>query len=442
MGSSDSIRQCAKIVFRAKAKNRLFVVVSALGGVTDELIRLIDLARSQKPKLIASRLNAIERRHKEVLGGLVSSAHAARVWEEECAPLFKKLRYILTGISFVGEVAEKSYALICSFGERISSILMFHALVAAGVRAEHVLAQRLIRTDSNYKDATVDYKKTRGYVKRIAAPLLAKGIVPVIGGFIGKDTSGDITLLGRGGSDYTASIVAASLDADSVEIWTDVDGIMSADPRLIEKPALWKEIDIQVMAEMAYSGAKVLHPKTIVPAIQKHIPIYIKNTFRPETKGTKVVESVTPGLRGIVVDANQVLLHLTNASMLEGVGFIHGVSEICARHGVPIDVCATSEVSFTISIRKEDYTPKLYKDLSKIAGLEVYEAVAKVCVIGRGIARNANILAKIAAALKEYQLYAVSCGASFNNITLIVERARANDILRLLHNTLFPNPKS
>jgi len=337
----------------------------------------------------------------------------------------------------VGELADKSYAVICSFGERLSSRIMYYAIIHSGSLARRVPAIRLVRTDSHYKEAEVDFQRTKINFKRIVAPLLKKGIVPVIDGFVGKDTSGDTTLLGRGGSDYTASIAAVSLGADSIEIWTDVDGIMSADPRLIKNPKIWSEIDVSVMAEMAYGGAKVLHPKMVIPALNNDIHVRIKNTFNRSARGTEIIKNGKYGLRGIVADKNQTLLHLTNVDMLDGVGFIQKCSEICTQHDVPIDVCATSEISFTLTIHRDDYTSQLKKSLEKIAQLENYDNVAKICIIGNNITHDPIFLASVFTSLSGYKIYTVSIGTSFNNVTLIVNQNNADKILKVLHKALF-----
>jgi aspartate kinase len=437
VGTSQGIEQCVKIIKRALANFKAVVVVSALSGVTDELIALIHLAQKQKPKLIKVRLNKLEERHREILASFVDAADIEEVWEDNFAPLFKKLRFILTGTSFVGDLTDKTYAVICSFGERLSSWIVACALTRAGIKNQRVCATRLIRTDSQYLKASVDFRRTRKACQRWLLPPIRKGMVPVITGFMGKDTRGDIALLGRGGSDYSAAIIAVSTGTDIIEIWTDVDGIMSADPRLVAQAHPFPKIDMNVMAEMAYTGIKVLHPKTIIPALRNKIPVFIKNTFNPLAPGTEIVYGGKQGLRGIVIKKAQALLQINNPNMLEEIGFIHRCTQIFINHNVSIDVCVTSEVSITYSINQEDGSPKLYKDLRKMVDLTVYPNIAKVCVVGCQISFEAKLLARVFKALGRYPVYAVSIGAGFNNITLMVKDSQVEKILKLLHRNLF-----
>jgi aspartate kinase len=439
MGTPGSLQQCNKIAVRAAKASKIVVVVSALGGVTNQLIELIELARKQKPKRIAAELNIMEQKHKDMLAHFVAKNDLEEIWQREFANLFKKLRLILTGTSLVGDITKKSYAIVCSFGEQLSSRIMCHALEKAGLQSEQIDAKRIIRTDSNFLEATVDLKRTKLCSRRTLLPLLEKKITPVVTGFIGKDASGQTTLLGRGGSDYTASLVAMSLGAEAVEIWTDVDGIMSADPRIVKEGVkTWRSVELPIVAEMAHSGAKVLHPKTITAAVEQNIPVFVKNTFNPSAHGTEVVQRDSHSLlRGITMDKEQAVFHFAEPGMLATPGFIRHISEIFEQHNVSIDACFTSEVSFTCSIHSKHYSKKLHQDLSKIAETTVYRNLAKVCVIGHNISKNPDLLAQIMTVLKGNDIYAVSIGTTFHNITLLIDEEKADNILRSLHASLF-----
>lgn len=439
VGSSENYSKSAVIVRTELKKRKVVVVVSAVSGVTDELIALVDLARKQKQRLIAGRLNRLEEKHREILKAFVSAEEYREIWEKEFTPSFKKLRYVLTGISYVGELTKKTYAFICSFGELLSSRIMQHALEHHGVKGQQVHAKRLIRTNSEYLDAVVDIKRTRENCKRVLEPILRKKTTPVAMGFIGKDSHGDITLLGRGGSDYTASLIGISLSASDIQIWTDVDGVMSADPRVIPKVKLWSKMNIDVMAEMASSGAKVLHPKTITAAVHKNIPVYIKNTFNPKARGTLITTKKKKGLKGVQCVKGQMLIHLKTPEMLNAFGFIQQCSQTFTDNNIPIDVCATSEITFTCSIDKKDYFPRLEKILSKIAHVEVNRDLAKICVIGCEVTQNPKLHGLVYEALNGQRIYTVSSGASLHNITLFVEEKHSDQILKKLHSHLFEN---
>lgn len=413
------------------------VVVSAVGGVTDDLIGLVDLAKKQKQRLIAGRLNRLEETHKTILQAFVSPREFQLIWEKEFSPSLKKLRYVLTGISYVGELTKKTYAFICSFGEMLSSQIMRYALINSGMSSLQVHGRRIIRTNSEYLEAEVDMRRTRESCRRILLPSIKDGFVPVVMGFIGKDTHGDTTLLGRGGSDFTASLVGISMDADQIQIWTDVDGVMSADPRLISTVKLWPKMNIDVMAEMANSGAKVLHPKTITAAVRKAIPVYIKNTFNPSAPGTLITADSRRGLKGVQCVKGQMLIHLQTPEMLHAFGFIQRCSQVFVQHNISVDVCATSEISFTSSIAASDYSRRLFKNLSKIAHVDLHPDLAKICVIGSNVSHDAQLISAIFEILTPYRIYTVSIGASFHNITFFVSESQSDEVLLRLHQKLF-----
>lgn len=434
MGTTESISQCAQIVKKTAEKEKTIVVVSALSKVTNELIELIELAKSQRSSQIIKRLDALEQRHKQTLKPFVNNLEKSWVI---FIPIFKELRQILTGISLVGDISEKTSAAIWSYGERLSSWIMHFALIQENVANERVIATKLIKTDSNYLNAAVDFSKTKVSTKKVIGPVLKSKSAVVVTGFIGSDDDKHLTTLGRGGSDYTASILGLSMGAKDIEIWTDVDGVMSADPRIIKDAKVWKEINIDVMSEMAYIGAKVLHPKTISPALLGKIPVYIKNTFKPTAPGTKIVEADKKGIKGIVVKKDQTLLHLSNPIILNQIGTIHEYSHVFADNDISIDVCATSEISITFSINSKDKQEKLFEGLRELANLDVNENMAKVCIVGSHIGNDAKILAKIFNSLEKYKIYTISNSASFNNITLMVKEKDADEILKVLHKRLF-----
>jgi aspartate kinase len=440
MGTSDSIAQCAAIVLNASRTSRVVAVVSAISGVTDTLLQLLSLAKRQKPKLIAVALDELEERHRATLRPFVEASSADELWQDEFAGLFRKLRLIVTGASLVGDLTERTRALVCAFGEQWSSRIMRRALIAHSGRAEVIDARRLIRTDSQFLEAAVDFPRTRTRFRRIALPVLRHGSIAVLPGFYGKDSHGNVTLLGRGGSDYSASIAAVSLDADRLEIWTDVDGILSADPRAVKRGVrTWATIELPVVAEMAHSGAKVLHPKTITAAVKCGIPVVVRNTFRPELPGTTIVpRGQSAGIRGIVVDRGQAVCHFTEPAMLDSFGFIHRCTSVFVQHGIPIDACATSEVTFSCSVRQMDLNKRLLHELSKIAEVSVIDRLAKVCVIGNGVTGDPQVIRKVMDCIPEKSLHLMTLGASGMNLTLLISEDNSPQVLTALHASLFP----
>lgn len=439
MGTAASIRRCQQIVSRAARRRRVVVVVSALAGVTDQLISCITLARDHKTRKIQTILDALETRHRATLEHFVSPAHRSVVWEEELLPLFRELRQILLGTSLVGDITDRSTAEVCSYGERFSSRIMTLALRQANLRSKQMETTRLIRTDSKYLEAHVEWPASRRACRRLLQPLLLQGVIPVLTGFIARDAEGMTTLLGRGGSDYTASIVGICLRANAIEIWTDVDGVLSADPQVVTHGVrTWRSIELPVMSEMSHGGAKVLHPKTITAAVRHQIPVTIRNTFRPAAPGTMITPTGRAArLRGIVTQKRQTLLHFAEPGMLSSAGFIHRVSEVFREFGVPIDVCATSEISFTCSIDAHHYSKPIRAALAEITDVEVRHHLAKICIIGYQVTSHPALTARVLNVLHGVNLHALSIGASGNNITLLVDEMHADAITRTLHRTLF-----
>ena len=440
MGTKESITQCGEIVAAAARRGSVVVVVSALAGVTNELIALMDLAKREQTEQVQERVHELERRHRSICEGFVPRAQFEELWTRRMVPLFEKLNLILTGTSFVGDMSDRSSALVCAFGERLSSQIMHCALSALGCKSEVRDASSLVCTDAQYLEANVDFSASKKRFRSAVVPLLKKGTIVVIPGFIGGESSGHTTLLGRGGSDYSASIAGICLGADAVEIWTDVDGILSADPRRVKKGVrTWKTIGLAAVSEMAHSGAKVLHPKTITAAVHQQIPVIVRNTFNRSHPGTTVVpKDADKALRGVVTQGGQMILHFTEPSMLASAGFIHRVGSVFALHNIPIDVCTTSEISFTCSIAESDFSARLLKEFQSFAGVKIFRHLAKVAVIGNQISDDPRILERVMHALHSIKLYAVSIGSSFDNITLLVDETNAERALTLLHASLFP----
>jgi len=439
MGSASSIMTCAQIVKEKLQKQKVVVTVSAVSGVTDTLFEIISLAKKQKPRLIIIKVSELEKKHKQILYGIIDNDELAEdIWMQDFDALLKKLKAISSGISLVGDLTEKTTARICAFGEKLSSYLMKHALSKLGIESERVESEKVVRTDSNFLSAGVLFSSTYSACRNTLNPLITQNITPIVTGFIGKDTHGNTTLLGRGGSDYTASILAMALKAEAIEIWTDVNGIMSGDPRIVQNAISWNELDVDLMSEMAYSGAKVVHPATITLAIQKNIPVYVFNTFDRKFAGTKVTNKPSKRERGVVASADNILIILEHPSIIDHVGFISKVTTIVAKHDISIDVCTTSEISFTFSIKEQKYSKKLHKELQDVAKVILIKKVTKVCVIGHKITQNYKLMSDIflISAENNIPIHAISTSAAYNNITLIINNADKNKMVKLLHNKL------
>jgi aspartate kinase len=439
MGSSHSILECADIVKQQLKNHKVIVTVSAVDDTTDQLIKIIALAKKQKPKLVNIKILQLEKSHKKILGEIVTNTTACeQTWEHRFRPLFLKLRTIAQGTSLVGDLTTKTEARICAFGEKFSSHLMELALDKLGIKATAIESEKIIRTDSNFLKAQVNFQSTTLACRKILKPILASDIIPVVTGFIGKDTHGNVTLLGRGGSDYTASILAMAFQAEAIEIWTDVDGIMSADPRIVKNPVFWKDVGLNLMSEIAYSGAKVVYPYTIELAIRKNIPVYVLNTFNRKCNGTRITTKIAKNVKSVVSNSENALIVLEHPSTVSHVGFLAKTTAIVEKYNVSIDVCATSETSFSFSIQEEDLIEKMIKELREIAYIKIIKKITKLCLIATDIAKDKAMLADIfkLLAANDIGIHAVSISGSYVNITILIDDHNKNKAVQILHNKL------
>ncbi|MCB1035550.1 MAG: aspartate kinase, partial [Acidobacteria bacterium] len=334
VATAERIRQVAAVVGEASRQGRVAVVVSALGGVTDGLLKASEEA-SQKSGDFAGRLAEIVRRHHEALQE-VARPEELPAERDKVLKAAQELEDLLQGCSLLQEASPRTVDRIVSYGERLSSGIVAAALRAAGVEAEAVDARRLIVTDATFGNAQVDHERTRERVRSALADLAA---TPVVTGFIAATEEGETTTLGRGGSDYTASLLGAALDAEAVELWTDVDGVMNADPRLVSDARPVSAMSYIELMEMSHFGAKVVYPPSVHPTRRLGIPLWIKNTFRPEAPGTRVTATAESGegpVRGIASIASVALLRLEGDGMVGVPGIAGRLFTALARQGVSI----------------------------------------------------------------------------------------------------------
>ncbi|MEP7075528.1 MAG: aspartate kinase, partial [Acidobacteriota bacterium] len=271
-------------------------------------------------------------------------------------------------------------------------------------------------------------------------PLIAAGEVPILGGFIAGNRAGETTTLGRGGSDYSAALVAASLAAAELQIWTDVTGVMTCDPRICAEARTIPVLSYEEAAELAYFGAKVLHPKTIKPAVDHHIPVRVCNTFQPNEIGTMVLASsghAPNTIKSIAHKKNITILRITSARMLGAYGFMSAVFQVFDRHRTVIDVISTSEVSVALTLDNPDSVEKVVEELKRLGDVEVETGYAVICVVGEGLRASTGMAAKIFSAIADVNIALVSHGASGVNLTFVVKEDLAADVIKKLHQEFF-----
>jgi aspartate kinase len=443
---AESIARVSKIV-RGRLHLRPVVVVSALARVTDQLHGLGNLSREGRRDEALQALAAVEARHCQVANELLSLGCAELI--ERCLrPAFEEARALLRAIAAIGELTPRTLDRLLSFGERWSSCLAAEAFRAQGLPAVFVDSCDVVITDSNHSHAAplMDEIELRAQSK--LRPLVDNGSVPVLGGFIGSTLDNIPTTLGRGGSDFTASILGASLGADSIEIWTDVDGMMTADPRICPDAQNIESISFEEAAELAHFGAKVLHPKTLQPAVELGIPVYVLNSRHPENRGTRVeVAQVSDAARARSIALKRGII-LTDVVAKQGLDAKLTASIFAAleEQKCLVDLAAMSRSNLSLLLASADSAAALADSLDGLAVVKTTPGVALVSVVGRNVARDPAISARALAALPDQAVRMIFHGASDMSLSFVVDEEEGADVVRLLHEALFPqeccNPTS
>jgi aspartate kinase len=466
VGSAERIRTVAELA-RDRRSRRVVLVVSALGGITDLLIRGARLALARDGSW-ASVADEVLSRHRAVITGLVDGRGQDALFSH-LDGLVTELRSLYLGVYNLEELTQRTLDAIAGIGERASCEIVAAALEAGGTPAAAVDSRRVVVTDESFGRAQPLMEETGARIREHVLPLVEKSVVPVVAGFIGATRKGVATTLGRGGSDFTASIIGALLPAEEIQIWTDVDGMMTVDPRVVPGARVIPEVSYAEAAELAYFGGKVLHPATIKPAVERGIPVFILNTLNPSAPGTRIHladESPSHGLRaerdsfprserGVQGgrDAASPLLNdgpraiafkkgitvvlISQPRMLMAYGFLARVFEVFDRHRTPVDLIATSEVSVSLTVDDPENIPAVQADLAALGEVQVLRRMAIVSVVGRGFLRRAGLAARVFQSLREVNVVMISFGASDVNVSLVVAEDEAEKAVRLLHHEFF-----
>jgi aspartate kinase len=431
VADAERIRHISGIV-EGRLDKKPVLVLSAMGDTTDHLLEAADAALKGGPVSISK----IETLHLEAVHRLGLSGVL-----QEINPLLEELKSLLVGISLIKELTRRTRDYLVSFGERLSVRITTAWLEACGVRAAARDAWDAgFVSDSNYGAADIAAESWER-IPRALCPLVEGGTLPVVTGFIAKDGNGNITTLGRGGSDLSATIIAAACGADEVQIWKDVDGILTADPRIVRDARPVETVTYDEAAELAYFGAQVLHPRAMQPCIKTGTPVLVKNSYNPEAPGTRIV-SALPGktgpVRTITSRKNVTLVDLASTRMLGQYGFLEGVFSACARRQISVDMVATSEVSVSLTLDTANDLGELKKDLDKFASVNIKTGRAIVTIIG-DVRRSSEILARAfrTCEILGVTVQMVSQGASKVNISFIVDDTEALEVVKALHGDFF-----
>jgi aspartate kinase len=440
VADAQAYRRVTDIVGGARDRgSRPVVVTSAMSGVTDGLLACVrsaihsDLAGAQKG------VAEIAERHREASRALLGAANRG-VFEPVLDQTAASLEELLRVVRHHPGTREALQDEIVSQGERLSSRLLSLTLREAGLPGCWIDARECIRTDGVHTRAAPLRAETDACTREKVLPCLAESHVPVLGGFIGSTMEGATTTLGRGGSDFTAALVGAALRSREIEIWTDVNGFLTADPRVVPEARTIGHLSYAEAAELAYFGAKVLHPRTIQPAVELGLPVRICNSRQPGAEGTIIDGRREPSPQGIKAIAHKrgiTVVQVSSARMLGAYGFLRALFEVFERHRTPVDIVATSEVSVSLTVEDTWALPAIMDDLAKLGDAQQESGYAIVCVVGEGLRSTPGVAARVFGALNGVNIFLISQGASSTNLTFVVPDASVNDAVRQLHATFF-----
>ena len=438
VGDADAIARTATIIAGRRDRQPV-VVVSALGGATNQLLQIAEQAA--KGQLIGA-LRAVEGlrdRHLTQTQRLLAGDAADEV-STELSAMFDELAALAEALRTLGDLTPRSLDAIASLGEQLSSVLVVAAFRAHGLPAEHVDAREVMITDANFTRAEPQTEAIGEAAQRIVMPLVREGKIPVMGGFIGSSQTGGIaTTLGRGGSDYSASLIGAALQAEAIEIWTDVDGMLTADPRVVPGARLIERIGFEEASELASFGAKVLHPNTIAPAVMRGIPVWVLNSAKPTGTGTLITfDAPRRSVTAIAGKSGVTLLKVRSPRMLLTEGFMRTLFDVFGRHKTSVDVVATSEVSVSVTIDDTSSLEALVVDLRALGDVTMERNRGIVSIVGNGLSDGGAAMATALGAIGDIRVHMLSLSSSGINLTVVVDGEQVSPAMRRLHDAFFP----
>ena len=425
--SAEAIERVTGIV-KSRLARKPVVVVSAMGKTTNRLLKIADLAVGGKREEALRELIALRDYHLRESG-------MERTIDEH----FQELSELVKGLAVLGELTPRSVDAISSFGERLSSLIVTNYFKHHGLSAVHLDSRKVIVTDRRHTQAAPNLEESYARLGAAIPPLLEDHVV-VMGGFIAATPEGIATTLGRGGSDFTASIVGAGIGAEEIQIWTDVDGMLTADPGIVPHAHRVKMISFTEAAELAYFGAKVLHPSTVVPAIDRNIPVLILNSRRPQVEGTRIVaEPVTTTnlVKSIACKSNVTVLNIHAARMFLAYGFMRRIFEVFERYQTSVDMIATSEVNVSLTVDQSEHWSEIVKDLREFSEVSVEENEAIICIVGDNIRYTPGVAARVFKALAGVNVRMISQGASALNLGFVVASEDLRAAVSALHAEFF-----
>ncbi len=436
---AKSMRTVIEIVRKEETRTPI-VVLSAISGATNILLKSARTAQEGKLEDAILLLNGLFDCHVTLMENLIDDRKTIQRLIASFNLRFEELRNLCRGIAILGELTNRSLDAIASVGELLSSQILAEAICAQGISAQWIDARKFMITDNNFASAAPQFDQIDIKTKEILSPLVSEGKIIVTQGFIGSNAKGTTTTLGRGGSDYSASIIGAALDAKEIQIWTDVDGVLTADPRIAPSAQKLKMISFREAAELAYFGAKVLHPSTIFPAVKKDIPVVVLNSKRPENSGTRIVSHPPKThipVKSIACKRGITVVNVQSLRMLMAYGFLESIFSVFNKYQTSVDLVSTSEVAVSLTIDNAATIDKIVEELSEFAEVSILEHQGIICIVGDQMRSTAGVADQIFSALRQINLVMISQGASEINMSLVIDEKQVDEAVRLLHKQFF-----
>ena len=437
VGDAGAIARVADIV-RARIARQPVVVVSAMAGVTNELLALAALASDGHLIGAVRAVEGLRERHLAAAEALLGAGNDTDI-ACDLSATFDELASLAEALNTLGHLTPRSLDTIGSMGEQLSAPLVTAALAQRDLPVQLIDARQVIATDDTFTRAEPLPDVIAERARTVLLPSIRARRIPVLGGFIGATVQGVTTTLGRGGSDYTASLIGAALRAEAIEIWTDVDGMLTADPRVVKGARLIERIRFDEASELASFGAKVLHPNTIAPAVQLGIPVYVFNSRNPAGTGTEITfDAPRCSVRAIAGKTGIAVIKVRSARMLMAHGFLRTVFDVFAKHRASVDVVATSEVSISVTVDETAPLEHILSDLSALGDVSIERNRGIIALVGAGLAHDGTAMASALTALGSVRVHMLSLSATGINLTIIIEASEIPAVMARLHDAFFP----
>jgi aspartate kinase len=427
VGKPERMKKIADLVLSTPGQK--VVVLSALSGTTNSLVTIGDQLMAGKPELAEKEIATLEKHYESFINELYTSEAFLAIGQETVSRFFIFIRLLAAG-QFNG----KSNRELLAQGELMSTELFYQHLQERKINSRLLPALHFMSIDENEEP---ELEKIEQRLKPLLNSLKNIEII-ITQGYICRNHHNEIDNLKRGGSDYTASLIGSALRAEEIQIWTDIDGMHNNDPRIVKKTFPISELTFDEASELAYFGAKILHPSTIVPAQKHSVPVRLKNTMDEKAEGTLISNKGTEGtFKAVAAKDNIIIVNIKSSRMLMAYGFLRKVFEVFEQHKTPIDMISTSEVAVSLTIDSTSHLDSIVTELKKFGNIEVEKNQTIICVVGHNIGRQKGVLKKVFSALSEVPVKMVSCGGSNNNISIVIEPSHKEKALIALNEGLF-----